>query len=1025
MKFNNMKIKILLTFVALTLWSVMKAQEFKITGTVSDEQGPLVGVNVAIKDSKTGTITDINGSYSIQAKQNSTLTFTYIGYTQQNIEANGRNKIDVKLSTKNQDLEELVVVGYGTMKKRDVTGSITSISSKEIENSQPTNLTSAIQGKVPGLEIISTSEPGQSSNFKLRGTSTLSSGGSDPLFIVDGAEVSNIDNINPKDIASVEVLKDAASAAIYGSKSANGVIIITTKTGNSLIPKIAVSYTAKQSQIAHRIPQMNRLEAIKYLTLRNYYQGSYAIANRDSLNPAFTSDYNYQDLLFRKATTNQVDANISGAEKKMKYLASMGFLNENGIQLNTYNKRLTSRLNMDYKATDKLSIGSRASFAMNDMRVASSGSRSVIMSRPSYFSIYEPDGSYTPPIYAKLNPMAVTMLGATDYNANDITLTEFLEYKFSKYLSFKSSINGRLFQKNSTNFFPAILDESSIAKSNSLKSTTKNWTHDDAFTYNRKINRNSNLLLLGGFSLQENSTDITQISSVGNVSESIISTSAFSGVNLSLTQSTWTANRMASFFARASYDYKGRYLLNSNFRYDGSSRFGSSNRWGAFPSVSFGWRFSDERFMKWSKTFLTDSKLRVSYGVTGNQTTGDFASYDLYSTNYYADYVGLYRSQLSNSDLSWERTTQLNLGSDFNFLNGKINLTMDYYNKNTSNVLYLVAIPQTNGLSSSYNNIGSVSNNGFEFTINAKIFTLKDFDWSSSLNISFNRNVITSIPEGGTQYANNVYIIDKGYAVGTMYGWKRMEIFSYDQSNAFNENWNQLTPIFDAKDHFVGYELNGNTYTGIVKQLRYGSSSGTVFKGGDVHWDDVNHDGVIDANDREVIGCGQPDFTGGCNNEFRYKNFTLSAFFSFVVGGDIFSEYEYLRSNHKGSAQATTPNPNNIENSWLAPGDVALFPKPDATSTLDNTREASNLWIYDGSYIRLKTLKIGYNLPKRLVKKMKMENVNINIQMQNFLTWTNYPGFDPEILSSGFLVGYDYTTYPKAKDVLMGINLNF
>ena len=385
---------------------------------------------------------------------------------------------------------------------------------------------------------------------------------------------------------------------------------------------------------------------------------------------------------------------------------------------------------------------------------------------------------------------------------------------------------------------------------------------------------------------------------------------------------------------------------------------------------------------------------------------------------------GIYPNQLENRNLGWEQTQQYNIGLDVSVLDGRIGLIADYYNKKTSDVLYQVKLPQTSGFSSSYQNIGDVKNTGWEITVNSTNIKTKDFQWNTSLNLSFNKNTIVSIPEGGQQFINTVYILDKGYAVGTMYGWKANAIFPYDESNAFTPDWKQLTPIFDEKDRFTGYELDGKAYDGEIKQYRYNTAAGDVFKGGDVMWDDVNKDGIIDAKDRQVLGCGQPDVIGGFNNDFTYKGFTLSLFFSFAIGGDVFNAYEQSRSEHKWSA-ITRGNPANIANSWKAPGDIAKFPKPNGAAVMDNTRFASSLWIEDGSYIRLKNIRLAYELPKNIVKKIGVESLSVSAMMQNFFTWSNYSGFDPELPSSGFAVGYDNNSYPKAKDILFGVNVNF
>ncbi|MCF8318188.1 MAG: SusC/RagA family TonB-linked outer membrane protein, partial [Haliscomenobacter sp.] len=841
--------RIMLLASVLLIGSVLVGQKHVVSGIVSDANGALPGVTVLENGTKNGTLTDIQGKFTISCSSNCTLNFSFIGYDTQNIQTEGKTQINVKLTEKSQNLEEVVVVGYGTVRKRDITGSISSLSSKEIEQNQPINIASALQGKVSGLEIMSSSEPGTSSTFKIRGTSTLSEGGSDPLFIVDGMETNSIDNINPRDIASVEILKDAASTAIYGSKSANGVIIITTKEGNSIQPKVSISYSMKQSQIAHTLAQMNRLEGVKYETLRKYLTGDYSIQNRDSLNPAFTADNFYQELLFRKAYSHQVDASIAGAEKKLKYYISAGFLDEQGIQINTYNKRLTSRINVDYMATPKLTIGNRASVTLTNIRTANYNTRVQLLSRPANYSVYEPDGSFSPVISGRSNPLAANLLGPTNTQNYSINLNEYLEYKILPELRFKTTISASFYQSNMNSFSPSILSSALRASSFNSNSTQLNWTHDDVLTYSKKFNKVHDVSVLVGFSLQESATDLTRLYVTDNISDGIPISNYYGGINLATTKSTWTGNRMASFFGRASYNYKSRYLINSNIRYDGSSRFGANQRWGLFPSVSVGWRFSDESFFKWAKPALKDAKLRLSYGVTGNQNTGNFASMDLYSTSTYATYVGMYPTQLSNPDLGWEQTEQINAGLDLILLEGRVNLTLDYYQKQTSDVLYRVKIPQTNYPGTSYRNVGNVDNKGFEITINTTNIRTKDFEWSTSLNLSFNKNIISSIPEGGRQYINNVYIVDKGYALSTIYGWKRMAVFPYNESNAFTPEWIQLTPVFDAKDRFTGYQLNGETYTGDIKQMRYSSIGGAIFKGGDVMWDDINKDGVINEDD--------------------------------------------------------------------------------------------------------------------------------------------------------------------------------
>ena len=1018
------RITLLLLFFSFSLF--LYSQGRVVKGVVTDSNGPLPGVNITVRDSKARAVTDIDGRYSIDVAADGVLTFSFTGYVSYKADVKGRSVIDVVMKESLQELDEVVVVGYGTMRKRDITGAITSVGAADLINNAPTSVATALQGKVAGLEILSSSEPGATSTYRIRGASTISSEGSNPLFIVDGMEVDNIDNINPRDIASVEVLKDAASAAIYGSKSANGVVIITTRQGTSSTPQVSVSYSVKQSRISHKLPQMNRQQGIDYEILRAYLQNSEPSAfSRDTLNPSFTWDNNYQDILFRNAYTHQVDASISGAEKKLKYFLSAGYLSDEGIQLNSYNRRITSRVNADYAATERFTVGTRLSFTTGNNRMTPWGGRSNILSRPASMALILPDGTYAPVVANRTNPLAYTMLCKNDNKYYDVNFNGFMEYKIIKDLKFRRSIAASFYQKNFRYFQPAILVASQIPSSKNTHTTNFKWTHEDILTYSRTFDDVHSLSVLGGFSIQQYSSEYVNLSVSDNITEAVETSSGFGTVDMEDTKHAWTANRMASWFGRVSYSYKQRYLFNSNIRYDGSSRFGRANRWGLFPSVSLGWRFSDEGFMDWSDGFLSDAKLRYSFGKTGNQTAGDFAALSQYSTVAYVDYIGIMPTQLENDLLGWEDTKQHNVGVDFSFLDGRINFNFDYYRKRTSHVLFNMKLPGTTGFDNSYSNIGAVRNRGYEFMISTRNIKTRDFEWTTTLNIAVNKNVITSIPSEAVQIVNDVYILDNGYTLGTMYGYRARMIFPYDQSNAFTPEWVQLTPVFDEKDRFVKYQLNGQDYTGEVKQLRYGSPTGEVFKGGDVMWDDLNGDGVIDEADRQVIGCGQPDFIGGFSTDFRYRNFTLSAFFSFAIGGDVYNNYESSRSDHKWSS-LTMANPVNVANSWKAPGDIAKYPQPSsARSTVDNTRKASSLWIEDGSYIRLKNIKLEYRLPDRWASAARMRSASVSLMLQDFFTWTNYSGFDPEIPSSGYTVGYDNNSYPKAKSVLLGISLNF
>ncbi len=1022
--------KNVLTLLLLGISMLGVAQTIEVTGVVSDVSGagPIIGATVMEKGTNNGTITDFDGYFVISVPKNAVLEISFMGYNKKSINVNGKTSLKVDLEEDTKQLEEVVVVGYGTMKKRDITGAISSLGTTQLMENKPVDIANALQGKVSGLEIVTSSEPGSTGDFRIRGASTLSSEGSTPLFIVDGLEVDNISNIAPADIASIEVLKDAASAAIYGSKSANGVIIVTTKQGTTSKPTINVGYSLKVANLARTLPQMNRRECIDFDILRSYMAGSdgYSVYVTDSLNPSFKHDYYYQEELFQTGLTHQVDFSISGKTEKVNYFSSINFMNDDGIAINTWNRRGTLRLNLDYKPHEKVTIGSRISIGLGANRKTPGGARQRILERPANMAMIFDDGTYAPVIASRNNPLAWSEICTNNNKYYELNFNEFIEWQIVKDLTFKASIAGTFNQNNYRYFQPAILSQTQIPSSQNKNTTSLRWTHEDVLTYNHTFAKDHNLLAMAGFSLQGYQSEYIQLSVSDNISEAIPTSYAFNEVNMNSTFHYQTENRLASFFARVGYSYKGRYIINANVRADGSSRFGSHKKWGVFPSVSAGWRLSDERWMQWAQPVLTDFKIRYSFGMTGNQTASDYAALSRYSTIAYgADFIGIYPSALENDQLGWETTQQHNLGVDWSMFNNRLSIIFDIYQKDTRDVLFSMKLPGTTGFASSYTNVGNISNKGLEFTIAGHMIKTRDFDWSANINLAFNRNKLYNIPKENVTIQNDLYIIDNGYTLGTMYGYRALQIFQYDQSNAFTPDWQQLTPIFDDKDRFVEYQLNGSTYDGEIKKLRYATNTGEIFRGGDVMWEDINHDGVINADDRQVIGCGQPDFTGGFSTEFRWKGLRISAFFNFSVGGDVINVYEANRNAHIYGT-LTQASPVYLAQSWLAPGDVAKYPVPNLGRALvQNTRLNSSLWIEDGSYIRLKNLKVSYSLPKKALTKLHMQDWTFSVMMQDFFTWTNYDGFDPEIPSSGFAVGYDNNSYPHAKSILCSMNVTF
>lgn len=1025
---NKSKLKITLGLMLILSVIQTFAQTVSVRGVVKDKQGPLSGVAVKVNDGTNGTMTNLNGEYTIQSPAKGILKFSFMGYEAKTVSVDGKRTINVTLVQSSVDLDEVVVVGYGTQKKRDITGSIVSINAAEIQKNSPTNIGEALQGKVAGLSIITSSEPGKDAQFKIRGISTLGDeSGSTPLFIVDGMEVVSISNINPKDIESIEILKDGASAAIYGSRSANGVILVTTKQGVKGKPLFNVNYSVKMSHIAKTRPQMNRLESYNYNEIRSYLEGTpniYAIS--DTLSPIYMNDYFYQDELFRTALTHQLDLSISGAENKIKFYSSVGFLSDDGIYVNTYNRRLNARINAEYQVTPKLSVGVRISPSVSDARIAPWGANFLILSRASYVSLINPStGEYMPYINGAPSLLGSIMLGKNDRQIFGLDFNQFLLYQFNPSLKFNVSFTASMNQTNAVQALPGNMQYTGLSTAANKGYTNVSWNQDNILSYNKQFNKAHNVEALLGVSLRQNTRTSLSLSTSG-MPYSIEMANMYSLINNNGTFATWSQNSMASAFTRLGYNYKGRYTINSSIRADGSSRFGSNNRWGLFPSVSAGWRLSDESFMSWTKPLLKDAKIRLSYAITGNQTAGDFASMRLYQSSYYGAALGVIPTQLENKDLGWETTTQSNAGIDIMLAEGRIVLTADVYNKYTTGILYNVRLPQTSGFATTYKNAGDVSNQGVEASLRTVNIKGKDWEWSTSFNFGINKNMIAYIPPGTEQFVNDIYYMAQGYEVGTMYGYKALGIYSNNESNAYTADWQRLTPVFNANGVFQNrYTLNGkpsDIKPADVKQMHYDTSGGQIFKAGDVIWDDIDKDGVVGIKDRQVIGHGMPNLTGGFQNDLKYKNFSLSFFFNYSFGNDVYNYAAQSGNSYTGSANSKV-DPVIMQNSWLAPGDVKKYPAP-AKSLVGNTRVNSSLWIEDGSFIRLSNVKLSYTCPQKLIGKLKLKGLTLSVQGNNLLTWTNYSGFDPEVSTSSFTAGYDYGGYPRARTVLMGININ-
>ncbi len=967
-----------------------------VKGVVLDEAGEtLPGATVTEKGTKNVAATDLDGKFTIKvSKSGATLIVSYVGYVTK--EVTSKPDMKVILSENSKNLDEVVVVGYGTMKKRDVTGAISSISSKDIEQKMATNVFEALQGQTAGIQIISGSgQPGETSSIKIRGTSTFSADGVKPLYIVDGIPLDDIDGINPTDIASMEILKDAASAAIYGSRSANGVIIITTKQGEAGKPRIDVKYNHSWGTLSHKLAQANRADRRYYDNARRQYFLDNNIGNadesiqmiQDSLNVFFNVDNDYQDMILQTAQKDQVDISVGGGSDKIKYFINTGYFNERGIVPNTAFQRLTTRINSDYKPVKWMNMGSRIALTYSKKEgINENALLNAMLSRRPYFSTYYPDGSLVGVFNGQKNPIAQVEYTTDFTDAYKGNFYQFFEFDIYKGLKFRTNINANFSLSKRKKLYPSIITDE-WQKSNeggSYNYLGWNWMNEDYFSYSHKWG-DHNFSAMAGFSAQRWSNQNEILVGTNSSTDYIYTMNAFASNLTQTSTGTWqTSHSLASLFARITYDYKGRYLLTANVRRDGSSRFAENNKWGNFPSASVGWRISDEKFMQFAKPALDDAKIRVSYGVTGNESIGNYDYVYTYSPSTIYDGVGgVSATRIGKDNLKWEETKQFDIGLDLSFWNSRLTATFDYYDKYTSGLLADYELPKESGFSTMKTNVGEVSNRGFEVAIAGDIIRTKNFRWNASFNISRNINQIERLSEGKAYLEGDLWWMQEGGRIGDFYGYKYINVFQYDESNAFAEgSWQQLTPVFENGVFQNKYLLNGTEYTGKVLQKTL--PNGKPFRGGDINWEEPegSRDGIIDDNDRMIIGNALPDVTGGLSTQFTYKDWSLFISFYYSLGGEIYNFGEHNRNMFKYTG--TTPSPDVIYNTWLKQGDIALYPRP-YNDEYDNARYANSFYVEDGSFIRLQNVRLSYNLPKNWCRKCGVKGINLYAFVNNAL----------------------------------------
>ena len=1020
------------TMLCVTLISSLSfAQTTKmVTGTITDAVSgeSLIGVNIMIEGSATGTTTDLDGKYSLNVPENAVLVVSYIGYETIKESVKGRTVIDVKLGAKSEVMDEVVVVGYTTMKKADVLGAVSKVGTKELTAAPLASAEQALQGRIAGVQVsAATGAPGADISVRVRGVGSIYSDNA-PLYIVDGIPSSEgLNNISPNDIENVTVLKDASSAAIYGSRATNGVILITTKQGKSGKARISYNGTVGVQNAVNLVKMANTKEYVEL-----YNEATAADNIGTSIQRSFITDdmlgnlenVNHVDEIFRTAMMHSHELSVSGGNDNVSYLVSGSYFNQDGIIRNSGYERGTLRANLNAKAKEWLHIGMNMNGSIaNTKSVSSSGDGygnnqggSVVryaMFRNPAIPVKDANGNYIdkPSTYFG-NAIYDTFFGDgynpealadyTDRNKNNKTLFAKVNAKillpFNLNLNTNFGVDYRSFEEKVYN--RSWGDNNRINNPNSLTIANEedlNWTFNTTLNFNRKFNDAHTVSALVGFeAIRETAKTANNSDQDFSICDKNLIYIGNGNGKRESSQSEW-ASTLASFFLQANYDYKSRYYINATLREDGTSRFIGDNRWGTFYSVSGGWNIRNEAFMADQEIFH-QLKLRAGYGVIGNQNVGLYAYSDRYSPNYYYPFGGVAangyaQTQLGNENLKWETSEQFNVGLDMEFLKGALGFSVDFYNKITDNMLMQAPYPPSIGNASSpWINSGKVLNRGVDFeAVYHHIF--KDGRFDIAFNGGFLHNEVLEIdaPVVGGRVDNGVYATktEVGYPVGSF--------FMYEMDGIFQDE----------------YEIISSAY------------QGAGIKPGDVKFKDIHKDGTIDSKDRKHVGSSIPKFTLGLNLSAEWKGFDISAFFQGAYGHKI---YNQILTDNEGFYRGFNVTKRYYDNRWTETNPSNEYPRASWKAKSNNAR-VSTRFLENASYTRLKNLQIGYTFK---TNQWKVDRLRIYLAATNLFTLTKYSGFDPEMTvsanSSGEgdrANGIDWGTYPACRTYTFGVNLTF
>ena len=1056
--------KFVAALLMLTSTAALYAQNVKVTGRVVDDSGiPLVAVTVMeVGSQSNGTVTDIDGNYVISVPAKGTILFSCLGFAEIKEPVGGRAVINVTLKEEQLSIDaaEVVSVGYGSVSRRDLTGSVSKVDMGELMKAPVTNFDQALTGKVAGV-VVSTSDGalGTEANITIRGNNSLTQS-SAPLYVIDGfpTESSMATALSSSDIESIDILKDASATAIYGARGANGVIVITTKQGMEGKPKVNFSASWTMNRIANKVDLMNGYEFVQLQTEiyditgnTNSYlkpseadeqQGITSYSVEDYLNRPYND---WQDALYRNSLTQNYSISLSGGSKEAgnRYNVSFSAIDQDGIIIKSNFQRYQGKINFQQKIGKKVTVDLLANYSRaitngvtpTDAQQSSSATGWLMYSVWGYRPVKPIRSGASDDLYDDLVDSETT--GANDYRFNPVktaqneyrkTIVDYLNanvgltWEIVEDLKLKitggyTMNNRRREEFNGTQTYTGYPGSPSGKGINGGIYWNKKitWLNENTLTWTKHIKRNHHLQLLGGFTMQGERSDYKGTLATQMTTESLGLNGLHTGSYQTVTpwQYDWT---MMSGLFRLNYNYRYKYYLTASFRADGSSRFPKGNRWGYFPSAGLSWNFNREDWFK-DKEWFSNGKLRASWGQTGNNRTT--TPYDFYSqiatipgSNNSYDYVfdgqmvsGYFPNNMSNDNLKWETTEQWNVGLDLSFIDSRIKLTADWYLKNTRDLLLQATIPSSSGYTTMMMNIGSMRNQGVEVTLDLTPIQKKNFVWNINFNIAMNRNTVTAL-------TNDQYSL--------------LSPVSWDQK--FNGQYPYITQVGKPSGLMYGFIYEGtykpeefNSGTNLKDGIPYMTSTGkSAVRPGDPKYRDINGDGVIDDNDRTVIGCGQPLSTGGFGTTFNFYGFDLNVFFSWSYGNDI------LNANRLYFENGTVSNTNQWKSytgRWTPDNPQSDIPRVQANGMY----VYSSRVVEDGSFLRLRNVSLGYTLPRQALRKMHFDTMRIYVSADNVFTITNYSGPDPEVSTRNSVLtpGFDWSAYPRAFGITGGISFTF